>query len=140
MQLDGTMALHTEAILKRSHPGKTCNLRSARRAFLKRVGGSLAAAWLQPVSSFAARASRPEHMVPITAFGAVGDGKSLNTAKIQEAIDHLASQRGGTLEVPQGTFLTGAIFLKPGVHLHLQRDAVVENVTVNGKPFQVHPA
>ena len=51
--------------------------------------------------------------------GAVADGKTVNTVAIQKTIDLAASSGGGTLVVPQGTFLTGAIFLKPGVEVHL---------------------
>lgn len=65
----------------------------------------------------------------IADFGAVGDGATLNTQTIQKAIDQLAEQGGGTLVIPTGTFLTGAIFLKPGVNLHLEKDAVLRGST-----------
>jgi alpha-L-rhamnosidase len=56
---------------------------------------------------------------------AVGDGKILNTIGIQQAIDELAREGGGALVIPPGKFLSGAIFLKPGVSLHLEKDAVL---------------
>ena len=59
-------------------------------------------------------------------LGAVGDGTTLNTAKIQAAIDQLASAQGGTLVIPKGTFLCGAIFIKPGVNLRLDAGAVLK--------------
>jgi polygalacturonase len=62
-------------------------------------------------------------------FGAVGDGKTLNTGRIQSAIDQLVSQGGGTLVIPGGVFLSGAIFLKPGVNLHLEEGAVLKGST-----------
>ena len=62
-------------------------------------------------------------------FGAVGDGKTLNTERIQSAIDQLASKGGGTLVIPRGVFLSGAIFLKPGVNLHLDEGAVLKGST-----------
>lgn len=62
----------------------------------------------------------------ITDFGAIGDGKTLNTERIQSAIGELASKGGGTLVIPQGVFLSGAIFLKPGVNLHLDAGAVIK--------------
>ncbi|HEU5397294.1 MAG TPA: glycosyl hydrolase family 28 protein, partial [Verrucomicrobiae bacterium] len=65
----------------------------------------------------------------ITDFGAVGDGTTLNTVRIQSAIDQLAAKGGGTLIVPKGTFLSGALFLKPGIHLHLDAGAVIEGST-----------
>ena len=61
--------------------------------------------------------------------GAVGDGKTLNTTRIQAAINQLVEKGGGTLVIPQGVFLTGAIFLKPGVNLHLEKDGVLKAST-----------
>jgi polygalacturonase len=61
----------------------------------------------------------------ILAFGAKGDGITLNTAAIQSAIDDLASKGGGRLIIPEGQFLSGSIILKSGVELHLQQNAVL---------------
>jgi polygalacturonase len=60
----------------------------------------------------------------ITDFGAVGDGKTLNTPAIQQAIDRAAAKKGRVV-VPAGTFKTGAIFLRPGAELHLEEGAVL---------------
>jgi len=65
----------------------------------------------------------------ITDFGAKPDGTTMNTAAIQKAIESLAGQGGGTLVIPQGTFLSGAIFLKPGVNLRLDKGAVLKGST-----------
>ena len=63
----------------------------------------------------------------ITDFGAVGDGKTMNTKAIQAAIDKCASTKeGGVLVIPKGTFLSGAIFLKQGVNLLLEKDGVLK--------------
>ncbi|CAN5379161.1 glycoside hydrolase family 28 protein [soil metagenome] len=70
-----------------------------------------------------------ERVINIEKAGAVGDGKTLNTAKIQTAIDELASTGGGTLVVPKGVFLSGAIFLKPRVNLRLDEGAVIKGST-----------
>jgi len=64
--------------------------------------------------------------ISIADLGAVGDGKTLNTPRIQEAIDQLAARGGGTVAIPKGIFLSGAIFLKPGVNLYLEADAVLK--------------
>jgi polygalacturonase len=66
--------------------------------------------------------------VLITDFGAVGDGKTRNTRAIQAAIDKCAADGGGTLTVPAGTFLTGSVFFKQGVDLHLEKDAVLKGM------------
>jgi len=61
----------------------------------------------------------------VTAFGAKGDGKNMNSKAIQAAIDTLAAQGGGKLIFPEGRFLTGSFELKSGVELHLQKNAVL---------------
>lgn len=65
----------------------------------------------------------------VTNYGAVADGQTLCTASIQKAIDAIATNGGGTLCIPQGIFLTGSIFLKPGVNLHLDDGAVLKGST-----------
>lgn len=57
--------------------------------------------------------------------GAIADGATVNTRAIQAAIDRLAGQGGGTVVVPAGVFVSGALFFKPGVHLHLDKGAVL---------------
>ena len=65
----------------------------------------------------------------IVMAGAVGDGTTLNTSNIQKGIDGLAASGGGTLVIPRGIFLSGAIFLRPGVNLHLDQGAVLKGST-----------
>jgi polygalacturonase len=67
--------------------------------------------------------------VSVTDFGAVGDGTTLNTARIQAAIDQVAARGGGTVVIPEGVFLSGALFLKPRVNLHLAQGAVLKGST-----------
>ncbi|XHR29773.1 MAG: glycoside hydrolase family 28 protein [Chthoniobacteraceae bacterium] len=67
--------------------------------------------------------------ISIAKFGAVGDGHTVNTSKIQSAIDHLAERERGTIVIPAGVFLSGAIFIKPGVNLHLDQGAVLKGST-----------
>lgn len=66
----------------------------------------------------------------ITDFGAIADeatnDATVNTRAIQATIEHLAGAGGGTVVVPRGVFLSGALFLKPGVHLHLEQGAVLK--------------
>lgn len=62
---------------------------------------------------------------PITEYGAVADGTTLNTVAIQHAIDAASSAGGGVVDIPAGKFLSGAIFLKKGVQLYLAKDAVL---------------
>ena len=55
----------------------------------------------------------------ITDFGVQADSSLLQTARIQHVIDLAASNGGGVVVVPRGTFLTGALFFKQGTHLHV---------------------
>lgn len=61
--------------------------------------------------------------------GAVGDGKTLNTRAIQAVIDDCGQLGGGTILVPKGVFVSGSLFLKPGVNLELQEGAVLKGST-----------
>ncbi|HMK38573.1 MAG TPA: glycosyl hydrolase family 28 protein [Bacteroidota bacterium] len=65
----------------------------------------------------------------ITEFGAAGDGRTLNTAAIQNVIDSSAARGGGTVVVPAGVFVTGTLRLRSNVHLWLQSGAVLKGST-----------
>ena len=51
--------------------------------------------------------------------GAKGDGKTLNTKAIQSAIDKCFADKGGTVLIPAGDFLSGTLELKSNVTLHI---------------------
>lgn len=59
-------------------------------------------------------------------FGAVGDGKALETAAIQKAIDAAARRGGGTVLLPAGTYLSAPLFLKSHVTLHIDSGATLK--------------
>ena len=65
----------------------------------------------------------------ITGFGAVGDGKTSNTSALQALIDKVAKEGGGTVVVPEGTFLTGALFFKQGVNLYIEKNGTLKGTT-----------
>ena len=48
------------------------------------------------------------------------------TNKLQALIDQIADNGGGVLVVPAGTYLTGALFFKPGVNLYLCEGATLK--------------
>lgn len=88
-----------------------------------------------PFAASAARAQAGGKRVSVVTEGAKADGKTINTKAIQATIDKLAASGGGTVVVPAGVFVTGALFLKPGVNLHLDKGGViraaVEDVAAN---------
>ncbi len=57
-------------------------------------------------------------------YNAVGDGVTLETEKIQKAIDD-AAYTGGTVLLPRGTFFTGELFLRSDMTLWVDRDATI---------------
>ena len=59
--------------------------------------------------------SIPDREVCLTDFGAVGDGMSLCTEAFAAAIDHLAEQGGGTVNIPDGIWFTGPIVMKDNI-------------------------
>lgn len=59
-------------------------------------------------------------------FGTVGDGKTINTAAIQNAINQCRDHGGGTVLIPSGTYLTGVIQLYSNINLHLETGAILK--------------
>ena len=68
------------------------------------------------------KAAAPKDYV-ITQYGASTDSTKLNTKVIQQAIDKASAAGGGTIVVPKGVFLSGALFFKPNTQLRLQEGA-----------------
>ena len=58
-------------------------------------------------------------------YGAISDGKTLNTKAIQNAIDAAYENGGGKVTVPPGVFLSGTIYLKDNVNLHVKLGATL---------------
>ena len=67
----------------------------------------------------------PDHEVTITDFGAVGDGTTLNTQAIADAIAAVTEKGGGTVVIPRGIWLTGPITLQSNLHIHTEEGALV---------------
>ncbi|MFZ2189009.1 MAG: glycoside hydrolase family 28 protein [Candidatus Moraniibacteriota bacterium] len=67
----------------------------------------------------------PEKKCNIENFGAKNDGKTLNTTAFEAAITECANSGGGSVVVPNGTWLTGAIHLKSNINLYLEKDATI---------------
>ncbi len=62
----------------------------------------------------------------ITDYGVSNDSSILSTANIQTVIDKVSSDGGGTVVIPKGVFLSGALFFKPNTKLQLADGAVLK--------------
>jgi polygalacturonase len=80
---------------------------------------------LIPLLSTTALAKDPN----IKDFGALGDGKTLDSASIQKAIDTATTSGGGKVLIPRGDYLVGTILLKNNVTLHLEEGASLLGTT-----------
>lgn len=59
-------------------------------------------------------------------YGAIADGKTINTEAIQAAIDAAHKRKkGGKVIFPKGTFLSGSIEMKSNVDVYLEEGAVL---------------
>jgi hypothetical protein len=103
--------------LKAFAAAATVGLCSTARPWLGRAAAATAAPAPRPVVGAGAH--------DVTQFGAVGDGKTDATAAIQRAIDACAAAGGGVVLIPPGRYLSGALFLKSHIELHVARGAVL---------------
>ena len=62
----------------------------------------------------------------ITKFGVNADSTRLQTTAIQKVIDKAHESGGGTIVIPKGVYLSGALFFKPKTKLRLQEGAVLK--------------
>lgn len=67
----------------------------------------------------------PTNALSLLSFGAIGDGKTLNTEFIQKALNKVA-ETGGTLTIPKGIFLSGPIEIKNKTNLMLEKGAILK--------------
>ena len=61
----------------------------------------------------------------VTDYGVVRDSTLVQTEALQAVIDRAAEQ-GGVVVIPEGVYLTGSLFFKPGTHLHIAKGGVLK--------------
>jgi polygalacturonase len=113
------------------------NQKPSRRNFLKAAGQSLAlmplaATVLCAEESHAKPPRQTEDAKPashvrlnVRQMGAIGDGKTKDTAALQMTLDRCSMLGGGEVVVPAGNYLTGALVLRSGTTLHLEQGAAL---------------
>ena len=62
-------------------------------------------------------------------FGAKSNGTTLNTNSIQKGIDYISENGGGRLVFYVGRYLTGTVYLKSNVTIHLEEGAILVGST-----------
>ncbi len=68
-------------------------------------------------------------------FGAVSDGKRVNTESIQRAIDECSAAGGGEVVLTSGIYMSGTLQLKDNVTLKLHRGAVLRG-TIDPRDYR----
>ena len=108
------------------------NFNSMRRDFLRTGGIGVAAAAI-PMVSFPASAQAgtspiaapSQGMFDVRKYGATGDGKTLDTGAVNQAIEAAVAAGGGLVIFPAGTYLCFSIHLKSQVHLFLHQGSTI---------------
>src|SRR5438309_1427149 len=112
---------------------------TTRRSFLHLTAATLTGATLGEAGSLTALAQEPapqpsrpvatsqnRNLVhDVRAFGATGDGKTIDTPAINKAIEAVAAAGGGTVHFPAGNYLCYSIRLKSFVDLYLDQGATI---------------
>lgn len=62
----------------------------------------------------------------ITGYGVKNDSTIVQTEAIQKVIDLAASNGGGVIVIPRGTYLSGSLFFKQGTHLYVEEGGTLK--------------
>ena len=68
--------------------------------------------------------SRLRKQYVLTDHRIFADGR-IHTAEIQALIDKAASEGGGVIVVPEGTYMTGGLHFRQGTHLHIRKGGIL---------------
>jgi polygalacturonase len=101
-----------------------------RRELIKLGGIGLAASASTVAYAATQQAANGAHarsplFFDVRIYGAVGDGKSYDTAAFNAAIEACAAAGGGTVYVPAGSYLCYSIHLRSNVQLYLAQGSII---------------
>lgn len=72
------------------------------------------------------------HVFDVKKYGAAGDGKTIDTRSIDQAIEAASAAGGGTVWFPAGDYLSVTIHLKSNIALYIDQGATIIAATPGG--------
>ena len=83
--------------------------------------------WILSAALLSVKAQSKEipNVYNVRHYGALGDGKNLDSPAINRAIESASQAGGGTVWLSAGTYLSGSIHLKSNINLHLDAGAII---------------
>jgi polygalacturonase len=81
----------------------------------------------------------PDQTFDVTSYGAVGDGTTVDTAAIQNAINAAHAAGGGTVRVPAGIYLSGPLRLASSINLEVDGGATLRMLPRGSYPSSSTP-
>jgi len=85
----------------------------------------IATAFICLFSAIVFAQTTPATTYSVRAYGAKGDGKTMDTKAINKAIDAASAHGGGTVYFPAGNYLSGSIHLKSYISLYIDQGATI---------------
>ncbi|RKY09094.1 MAG: glycoside hydrolase family 28 protein [Planctomycetota bacterium] len=119
--------------MKRNRPGNNKETDVNKN----RITAILATAILSGVFATSAQGARKTVVFSVRDFGAKGDGKTLDSAAIQKALDKCGEIGGGVVRIPKGNYLSGAIFIKSNTTLVIEEGAVLTGSSEEVRDYPV---
>ncbi|MBR2776228.1 MAG: exopolygalacturonase, partial [Prevotella sp.] len=109
--------------------------------------GTMIDAWFQDTAKVDPASLGRQYV--ITDYGVSLDSAIVQTSAIQAVIDRAAREGGGVIVIPEGTFMSGALFFRQGTHLHVKgrlkgsdriADFPVTTTRIGGETCKYFPA
>lgn len=88
------------------------------------------------ISAFGQPVVQQQGIYNVRTYGALGDGKNLDSKAINQAIEIAANAGGGTVYLPAGNYLSGSIHLKSNISLYLDQGATI--IATSENPGEVY--
>ena len=111
--------------MSKLHERRNFLKRAAQSAFAAPVLASFPSLGMEPQTKKAnsPEPPRPRVSLNVADYGAIGDGETKDTVAIQQTIERCSVFGGGEVVVSDGEYLTGALTLRTGVVLRVEKEA-----------------